>query len=258
MGIYGKVSAYRRISTEDLVTGTLYYSLIRVKDKAGNVGSFVASPSWQLPGPPSAVGAVTIISKSADSIQLGWNEPANGGRPITDYLVEYKESSSGTWIAYNDGFGNDIVLTVGGLNSDTSYDFRVTSWNGNYAPTPSPKSTTDSTFVDNPFFESGSYKLMNIGGATETAVVAFEDTTEVKLDGSVIATLNAGKIHTFSSTLNQLLEADKPIFAAGKVTGVAGSNTDGNVIWSGKDLAGKDFVFYSNKISTTFFRVIFI
>ncbi|MDB2447463.1 fibronectin type III domain-containing protein, partial [bacterium] len=233
---------YRIYTSETLVEGNFYYSLIRAVDKAGNIGAVVASGSWQLPGPPTAVDSVTIISKTTESIQLGWNEPNNGGREITDYLVEYKETASSTWLAYNDGFSNDIVLSVEGLNSDTSYDFRVTSWNGNFAPTPSPVST-DSTFVDIPFFEPNSFKLMNIGGATQTAVVAFEDTTEIKLDGVVIANLNAGETHEFASTLNQVLDADKPIFAAGKVTGINGNWQDGNVVWSGKDWAGSSFVF---------------
>lgn len=246
--------SYRRGSSSSLVVGTDYYSLIRAKDSAGNISNFTASPSWQLPGPPSAVDAVSIVSKSKDSMQLGWNEPANGGRPITDYLVEYKESSSSTWLAYADGFSNDIVLTIAGLNPDTQYDFRVTSWNGNYAPSPSPV-VTDKTFPDSPFFESGSYKLMNLGGATNTSVVAFEDATEVKLDGVVIANLNAGETHKFVSIADQILEADKPIYAAGRVTGINGSNTDGNVLWSNKDLAGNQFIVTLTRLAAHRFAI---
>ena len=82
---------------------------------------------------------------------------------------------------------------------------------------------------------------MNIAGATNTSVVAFEDGTEIKLDGVVIANLDQGGTHQFASTQGQTLEANKPIFAAGNITGSTTGKEDGNVIWSNKDLAGKVF-----------------
>ena len=234
------VAPYRIYTSETLAVATPYYSLIRSVDKAGNVSNAVASNSWLVPGPPAAVDAVSIISASTNSIELGWNEPFNGGREITDYLVEYKETASSTWLNFEDGVSNDIVLTVDGLSPDTSYDFRVTSWNGNFAENPSPV-VTGSTFIDDPFFDDTTYKLMNIAGATNTSVVAFEDGTEIKLDGVVIANLDQGGTHQFASTQGQTLEANKPIFAAGNITGSTTGKEDGNVIWSNKDLAGKVF-----------------
>ena len=234
------VAPYRIYTSETLAVATPYYSLIRSVDKAGNVSNAVASNSWLVPGPPAAVDAVSIISASTNSIELGWNEPFNGGREITDYLVEYKETASSTWVDFEDGVSNDIVLIVDGLSPDTSYDFRVTSWNGNFAENPSPV-VTGSTFIDDPFFDDTTYKLMNIAGATNTSVVAFEDGTEIKLDGVVIANLDQGGTHQFASTQGQTLEANKPIFAAGNVTQNTSAAADGNVIWSNKDLAGKLF-----------------
>lgn len=235
-------SPYRISSASSLAEGNQYYSLIRAVDRAGNTGAFEKSAAWQIPGPPASVGLVSVISRSIDALQLGWTEPNNNGRVISDYLVEYKESSSEVWLEYSDGISSDIVMTVGGPVADTSYDFRVTSFNGNYALAPS-NVVTDSTLIDDPFFESTSYQLMNIGGATQTDVVAFEDETDIKLDGEVLVTLNAGETHGFSSALYQVLEANKPIYASGKVTGVSGNNTDGNVVWVGKDWAGERFVF---------------
>ena len=144
------VAPYRIYTSETLAVATPYYSLIRSVDKAGNVSNAAASNSWLVPGPPAAVDAVSIISASTNSIELGWNEPFNGGREITDYLVEYKETASSTWLNFEDGVSNDIVLTVDGLSPDTSYDFRVTSWNGNFAENPSPV-VTGSTFIDDHF-----------------------------------------------------------------------------------------------------------
>lgn len=235
-------SAYRVSSGYALSEGNPYFSLIRAVDLAGNAGAFVPSPSYQLPGPLAKVNEVSIISRAINSIQLGWTEPDNNGRVITDYLVEYKLSSATDWISFDDGVSDDIVLTITGLTENTSYDFRVTSWNGNYADSPSDV-VTGSTLINDPFFDDVTYKLMNLGGATASAVVAFEDATEVKLGTTVIATLNAGETHEFASELNQILEADKPIFAAGRITGVDGNNTDGNVLWLNKDFSGKKFVF---------------
>jgi hypothetical protein len=72
---------------------------------------------------------------------LVWSSP---GGTFTDYKVEYKESSSPTWLTFTDGVSSTTAsTTVTGLSANTSYDFRVTSVNGVIEGTPSSTSTQE-------------------------------------------------------------------------------------------------------------------
>lgn len=64
------------------------------------------------------------------SIDLSWSVPAsNGGVSITDYVIEYKITSIGTWATFSDGVSTETSVTVTSLTNDTSYDFRVSAVN---------------------------------------------------------------------------------------------------------------------------------
>lgn len=49
---------------------------------------------------------------------------------VFDYIVEYKASSSGTWIVLSDGVSASKTATITGLTASTSYDARVKAVNG--------------------------------------------------------------------------------------------------------------------------------
>ncbi len=48
---------------------------------------------------------------------------------VTDYKIEYKLSSSGTWLTFADGVSTTLHSTVTGLSNSSSYDFRVSAVN---------------------------------------------------------------------------------------------------------------------------------
>lgn len=48
---------------------------------------------------------------------------------VTDYKIEYKLSSSGSWLTFADGTSTDIDATITGLTNTSSYDFRVSAVN---------------------------------------------------------------------------------------------------------------------------------
>lgn len=217
-------------------------------DGTNNLSSQMDFSGTGQPVAANVINNLQVIVARTFDIEIAWSAPFDNYTPITDYIVEYKESSSGTWLLFNDGVSAGLTATVTGLTASTSYDFRVSSTNGiQSAPS---NIATGETAPDDPFFESGVYKAMNIGGATASSVAAMDDTTEIKLNGAVIATLNAGETHSFTSALNDVIEADKPIFVAGRL-GASGANDrdKGNMVWSPPDWAGKKFVFTGTRLN---------
>ena len=83
-------------------------------------------------GASTAPAAPTNLAASPASGQVGltWSAPASdGGSSITDYRIEYKQSSSGTWGTFTDPVSNATSATVTGLTNGTAYDFRVSAIN---------------------------------------------------------------------------------------------------------------------------------
>ncbi len=233
----------------NLVEDTDYFTNVRAIDLADNRSdAMISSGAWRLPGVPAAVDDFGIASRGSFHIELAWTKPFDNGSPIIDYTVEMKKTTETDFVSFADGISNDTILMVTGLEADTSYDFRVKSYNGNISPYSATVSAQ--TLIDNTFFESTTYKAMNLGGATESKVVAFEDETEVTLNDTVIATLDAGETFGFVSAQNDILESDKPVFVAGR-RGAANAavGDQGNMVWSSPDWAGNDFLFNTERFS---------
>jgi hypothetical protein len=102
--------------------------------------------------PPVAVvpsQAVRIAAMAGDeTVYFNFDIATDGGSPLTDTKIEYKESSSGTWLEYSHaatGAARDVSIT--GLTNNTEYDFRLTPINiiGEAA---SPSSTYTLTPID--------------------------------------------------------------------------------------------------------------
>ncbi len=64
------------------------------------------------------------------SAQLTWQAPSdNGGRTITDYILQRAASASGPWTTISDGTSTARQFTVTGLTNGTRYFFRVAARN---------------------------------------------------------------------------------------------------------------------------------
>ena len=157
-------------------------------------------------------------------------------------------SSSSTWNVFNDGTNDDTLARVTSLNDDTSYDFRIQSFNGEASPYSNV--VTVKTQINDPFFDDTSYKVMNVAGATDSRMVALEDATTVTLaDGVTTISLNKGDTHSFASSQGDIIESNKPLFIAGRKAISNGDANKGNIVWSSPDWAGREFMFSVNRYS---------
>jgi large repetitive protein len=81
---------------------------------------------------PGAVGGLSSPNHSTTSVSLSWVAPSDdGGRPISDYLIEYQLGAYSAWIPFSDGVSTDTAATVTGLSRGSTYSFRVSAVNAN-------------------------------------------------------------------------------------------------------------------------------
>ncbi|MGI4849327.1 MAG: fibronectin type III domain-containing protein [Janthinobacterium lividum] len=76
---------------------------------------------------PGQVTGLTAGTATNNSQPLSWSMPS-GGAP-SDYIVEYKLSSAGSFTTFADGTSAALSATVTGLSPSTSYDYRVSATN---------------------------------------------------------------------------------------------------------------------------------
>jgi hypothetical protein len=71
-----------------------------------------------------------LTPAGSGSLALAWTAPGStGGTAITDYLVEYRTSPSGTWTTFADGVSTTTSATITGLTDGTAYDVRISAVN---------------------------------------------------------------------------------------------------------------------------------
>ncbi len=102
-----------------------------------NVWKIVASSTpifiSQAPGVPALPGQVrnlTTTSSDATSLTAQWLVPSsNGNSPITDYVVQYKLHSTGSWTGVTRGSPSATSQLITGLVGGQLYDVRVAAVN---------------------------------------------------------------------------------------------------------------------------------
>lgn len=130
---------------------------------AATLGNVSTAATLAAPGPVGSLAAGTATSSTQP---LTWSAPVIGGGSITDYLVEYKASSSGTWLTFTDGVTTATGTTVTGLAAGTAYDYRVSAFNGSYGPT-SALTNVSTAVAGNVVRLSSTVGLVESGGASE-------------------------------------------------------------------------------------------
>lgn len=169
-----------------------------------NQQSFYPIP--QLPTAPLSL-AVTNSSQ-VGKVVLNWLAPLSDGNvSITDYKIEYKLSSSGTWNTYADGVSTQTNAEITGLNGNTNYDFRVSAINVTGTGTASAVASIK-TLASMTISVPSTFGLVNTGSGmfTVTPGVVINGTITVHLNGAGLNTAiplvfnNSATAQTFSFT----------------------------------------------------------
>lgn len=81
-----------------------------------------------MPGPPASAKYVEVL---ASSIKLSWQPPLkDGGAPITNYIVDKRETSRTNWAQVSSKIKGDMVeFTVEKLIEGHEYQFRIRAEN---------------------------------------------------------------------------------------------------------------------------------
>ncbi len=245
----GNTTSYQAVNGVDglslsISNGVYYFTSIRAVDMSGKPSNIITSNGWRFVQAPDAINDLGFSGRTSSSVAISWTAPNDNGAAISDYIVQYKENSSSTWLSFNEGTNTNTNTNanVTGLNASTVYDFRVIAFNG--ANSAASNIVTQETAPNDPFFDPSVFTALNNGGATRSRVVAMDDNTTVNHNGSPLpgSPINAGEYITFNSARGDILTADKPIFVAGRLA-VANNNTqEGNIVWMSPDWAGKEFI----------------
>ena len=84
------------------------------------------------PAVPHTVPSAPVLSTPTSgngSIGITWSAPDNGGKPISDYVVQYKRASRTQWETFTDGTSTATSATITGVNNGVSYVVRVAAVN---------------------------------------------------------------------------------------------------------------------------------
>ena len=117
-------------ATIDSLTGTSYEVAVKAVNSEGslrwnNVTSITITLNAVAPEKPDAP---TTSAPGQTSIAIEWTAPNDNGFNITDYQVQYRVSTDTNWTDHTHS-GTTTNTTILGLNSSTSYAFRVSATN---------------------------------------------------------------------------------------------------------------------------------
>jgi titin len=115
----------------DLANGVTYHFQVAAVNVLG-AGPFsneaTAVPDAGLASAPGAP-ADLVATAGDETVGLSWQPPAvNGGSPVVDYLVAFKNAAASTWTTARIG-SDATVYAVTGLTNGTAYDFKVAAVN---------------------------------------------------------------------------------------------------------------------------------
>ena len=105
-----------------LTNGTSYRAFVL----SAASDAFAPSASSSAPAQVTGLGVTPGDGQNA----LAWSAPADGGSPITDYVIEVSTNGGASWSTLADGTSTIAAYTHAGLTNGTTYTYRVAAVNG--------------------------------------------------------------------------------------------------------------------------------
>uniref|UniRef100_A0A3B3YUM4 Titin-like n=1 Tax=Poecilia mexicana TaxID=48701 RepID=A0A3B3YUM4_9TELE len=137
----------RNVTIEDEGVNHTGTYLLTVSNAAGT--KTVALSVTVLDVPAAPIGPVNIMEVTPDSMTIEWRPPKDdGGSPVTNYIVEKRESNKETWGGVSSG-SLETQLRITRLQKGTEYVVRIRAANkmGVGAPLESKPTVAEHTFM---------------------------------------------------------------------------------------------------------------
>ena len=103
-----------------------------VTDTAGNAQTTLVSSPQSVTvtrnGEPDAPVISSVTAGNAQ-VTVAWGAPANNGAAISDYVVQYSTSPSGSYTTFADGTSTNTTATITGLTNGAAYYFKTAAIN---------------------------------------------------------------------------------------------------------------------------------
>jgi titin len=223
------------VTVSGLTNGTrFYFRVYPVNDVGiGAVSSVASAIPRSAPSAPRSLVA-TPTNRSGE-VRVTWVVPAaNGGAPITDYVIQRSPNGTSGWVTIPDGTGVGTGFTVAGLTNGVRYYFRVSARNAagsgqaSATATAVPRNvlTAPRSLTAVPTNRSGEIRLTWLGPASDGGRTITDYVIQRSPNGtSAWTTVNDGVGAATSATVSGLANATRYYFRVfartGTITGPA-------------------------------------
>ncbi len=132
------------------LTGLAPSTSYEFRVSATNANGSSASSSVSLTMPPAAPSGLSAASSGETAVTLSWTD---NSPDETGFVAEYREAGDSAWTAWgSEASANAVTLTVTGLATGSSYEFRVKarSTHGLSSPSNTATATTNRLVVPDP------------------------------------------------------------------------------------------------------------
>ena len=195
--------ATHNVSLSGLANGTSYSYYVKCQDNYSNTSNdYLVSFSVSAIAPTSPTSLTATPGNS--QISLSWTAPSsNGGSALTDYLIEYKLTSTSTWNTFSHSASTSTSAVITSLTNGVSYDFRVSAINS--VGTSTASGVASSTSIANlPAVTSQSASNISFTSATLNGTLTNTGGTNPTIEGFYYGTttsygLSASSTGSFST-----------------------------------------------------------
>ena len=119
------VSRSPAATVSGLTPGATFNFRVSAKTSLGAGGFSSPVTVTTLTGTPNRIASLTIAPTST-TFNVTWPAPTTNGAAITDYLIDYRLSTSSKWVRFADPVSTTAGVTVSGLTPGATYYVRVT------------------------------------------------------------------------------------------------------------------------------------